>query len=689
MIRLFLIAFLAAFTTSLVTITADAAQPVKGVLDLRNVEIDSKYTVRLNGEWEFYWKKFYRPNQFRMGVKPLPDGYIKVPSYWTDFEEGTFKTDNQGYATYRLTILLPDDTNIPLGIDVKVFDSSYDLYVNGTFMGNNGISGTTAETSVPEYGPRIYRFNSKNDTVEIIFNVSNFHHRRGGFWLPAEFGAFDEIQNDAARRFGRAWSSVSVLAAFTLFFFFFFILYRNDKTSLYFAIALLGLALRPLFTNQFLVYMFIQPSWQWIVRWEYLSMFIAVGGAHLFMYSIYRNGYLRLFALLSSSLLSLMAVATMFLPVTGFSWFSLPVYLLVAFFAVNSIAASIIKLLRDRLAVDVVYVAGFSVIIYAAIHDIILAMSNLSGHGEYIISEAIMIFIFIQSGLLIYRWVDSFREKERLRNNLEQLNRNLESMVAERTRELVEAKTTAEEYSRQIEVQNKNLTETINLKNKVFSVIAHDLRSPVVNIQYILNLLKEEEYKEKYETLAGSCIHYSQMVINLLENMLVWGRGQEDRIRYAPERHDISGIILTNMSIYKDSADRKNITVNFTQIGGTMAWVDRELVDIIVRNLLSNAIKFTNKGGRISILLKEKVKPVKELTVKICDNGVGIPPERQKAIFSSETLESTPGTENEKGTGFGLKLSNELVKVNRGTLSIESKPGDGSCFTVSFPVEPL
>jgi len=662
--------------------------PVNGVLDLRNTVIDEHFSIKLNGTWEFYWKQLYRPYNFRDGNQPVPDGYIKVPSYWTDAGIEGMNPEGEGYATYRLLILLPENNKTPLGLDVKVFDSSYDLYINGVFTGSNGISGTSESASVPEYKPRIYRFIPSGNTVEILFNVSNFHHRRGGFWLPVEFGSFVQVQHDAALRYGRAWSNVSILAAFCLFFIFFYLLYRKDNTSLFFAIVLLGLALRPLFTNQYLIYLFMNPDWSWIIRMEYLSLYTLVAGGYLFIYSIYKGAYNRFFAVLTPILFTIMAAATLLLPVRTFSFLTIPVYILVVLFIINTVSASVSKIIKDKVLIDWVYLAGFTVVIYAAVHDIILAMSNISGHGEYVMSDAIMVFIFIQSGLLIFRWVKSFREKERLQNSLEQLNRDLEAIVTERTKELTQAKTIAEEYSRQIETQNQNLTETINLKNKVFSVIAHDLRSPVVNIQYILNLLKEEEYREKYETLAGSCINYSQMVINLLENMLVWGRGQEDKIRYAPEMHDISSIILTNMSIYKDSADRKGISVNFTQIGGTRAWADKDLVDIIIRNLLSNAVKFTGRGGRISILLREKTKPVHELSLRICDNGVGIPPDRQEAILVSASLESTPGTENEKGTGFGLKLCNELVKVNRGTLSLESKPGEGTCITVTLPANP-
>jgi two-component system sensor histidine kinase/response regulator len=235
-------------------------------------------------------------------------------------------------------------------------------------------------------------------------------------------------------------------------------------------------------------------------------------------------------------------------------------------------------------------------------------------------------------------------------------------------------------------LQNKQLSDTIQLKNKIFSVIAHDLRSPVVNILYMLNLLKEKEYKEKYDTFANSSIQYAQLVITLLENMLVWGRGQEDKIKFSPEKHDLADIILTNLSIFKETADKKEISINFTQVGSSTAFFDKDLLDIIIRNLLSNAVKYTPRGGRISILLKDKKMTEEGILLKVCDNGTGIPETRQKYLFTATGIESTPGTENEKGTGLGLKLCQELVKINNGSIAVESKIGEGTCFLITLPV---
>jgi signal transduction histidine kinase len=120
-------------------------------------------------------------------------------------------------------------------------------------------------------------------------------------------------------------------------------------------------------------------------------------------------------------------------------------------------------------------------------------------------------------------------------------------------------------------------------------------------------------------------------------------------------------------------------------VGRAVGWIDRDLIDIVVRNLLSNAIKYTNPGGKVIISVKEQEKSNAGVVIKICDNGVGISEERQKKLFTGAEIDTTAGTDSEKGTGIGLKLVHELVTISKGTISVESKPGNGSCFTVSLP----
>jgi signal transduction histidine kinase len=336
---------------------------------------------------------------------------------------------------------------------------------------------------------------------------------------------------------------------------------------------------------------------------------------------------------------------------------------------------------------DLVYFLAFLFLLFGGLHDIGVAQGKSGSSIGYLLTYIIVLFVFIQAALLLYKWVKAFNEKELLQNELEFMNKNLELIVKERTRELQFSNEEIGKQNSMIALQNQKLSDTIQLKNRIFSVIAHDLRSPVVNILYMLNLLKEKDYRDKFESFVNSGIQYSQLVISLLENMLVWGRGQEEKINFSPEKRDLADIILTNLSIFKETADIKEISVNFTQVGSSVAYFDKDLLDIIIRNLLSNAVKYTPRGGRISILLKNKAQNGEGIILKICDNGVGIAEEKQIHLFTASDVDSTPGTENEKGTGIGLKLCYDLVKINNGSIEVESQEGEGTCFIITLPVK--
>jgi signal transduction histidine kinase len=676
------------FVSLFITLNLLAKDPdpvaVNGILNLREISDPDNFIVNLNGEWEFYWKKMLHPHDFN-AVKMIPDYYGKVPSYWTDYPQESVKTEKFGYATYRLTVLLPRGLKNPLGIDLPVFDSSYDLYIDDKYIGGNGITGKSADESKPEYRRNFFRIIPESDTITIILIVSNYYHRRGGFWLPAKLGSFLVVQKRMANSWAGDWSVISLLLGFSLFFLFFFMINPKERIMGFFSMATIGLAIRPLFTSHYLILNFFELDWEWIVRIEYMGLFIILIGWVWVVQSIYPSKLFRFFSLVMTFLFGIVFILTIFLPVRLFSYATLLFYPAMIILMIYAITKSLIGLINKN-NIDYAYFSAFTLLIYAGIHDIRVSLGKEDTTSSYFLTYFVVLFVFIQATLLLYKWVSAFREKEKLQNDLAFINRNLELLVNERTMELKTRNEEIEKQNSMIALQNKKLSETIHLKNKIFSVIAHDLRSPVVNILYMLNLLKEKEYREKYDTFANSSIQYAQMVISLLENMLVWGRGQEDKIKYSPEKRDLADIILTNLSIFKETADKKEISVNFTQVGSSIAFIDKDLLDIIIRNLLSNAVKYTPRGGRISILLKDKSLAGEGIMLKFCDNGVGIPETKQKYLFTATEIESMPGTENEKGTGFGLKLCNELVKINKGSITVDSKLGEGTCFYITLPV---
>jgi signal transduction histidine kinase len=329
--------------------------------------------------------------------------------------------------------------------------------------------------------------------------------------------------------------------------------------------------------------------------------------------------------------------------------------------------------------------SGFIALILGAINDMLLANSIIAFTPYYIFSFSVIFLIMMQVIILIYRWVYSFMEEKRLLREVEFVNQNLEKIVIERTTELTNQKGEVESKKDEIEDKNKELENTIAVKNRIFSIIAHDLKAPIINLLLMIDHLKKNDNKESFNKITSSLTQQASFASNLIDNLLLWGEGQQNKIKYNPGLNNLTDIILENFNLLKETAERKNIRVSYSHKGDPYAICDKDLVSLIIRNLLSNSIKFTNNKGNISVNVEEPSISDGMIYIKIRDNGTGIPKDKLKRLKEGELIDSSPGTNKEKGTGLGLQLCYDLVKINKGEINIESKIGEGTSITVMLP----
>lgn len=242
-----------------------------------------------------------------------------------------------------------------------------------------------------------------------------------------------------------------------------------------------------------------------------------------------------------------------------------------------------------------------------------------------------------------------------------------------------------EEISRQrdaISRQADELRELNSLKDKLFSIIAHDLRSPLVSLITMLNIAKEghltqESFKQVLDELSVNVNHTT----SLLENLLTWAKNQMHGTKVNPVNFDIKELVDSRVQLLHDAAETKEIRLNNNIASGTYVFADKDMTDIVVRNLISNAIKFCNAGDRITLWSFSDGATV---TVCVEDTGMGMSPDVQEKLFGTQ-ISSTPGTKNEKGTGLGLILCKEFIQMNGGEIWAESQPGKGSKFFFVLP----
>ena len=241
----------------------------------------------------------------------------------------------------------------------------------------------------------------------------------------------------------------------------------------------------------------------------------------------------------------------------------------------------------------------------------------------------------------------------------------------------------AEEALKESEIRLRELNAT---KDKFFTIIAHDLKSPFNSIIGLSELLVEQVNKndyagiEEYATIIQSS---SWRAMDLLSNLMVWSRSQTGRMDFNPMNIELAELINEVTRLLKDSANQKSITIFNNIPDGVTLFADKAMINTILRNLVSNAIKYTNPGGKVEISAAQEEK---ELIISVSDNGVGIKKGTLDKLFLIEESGSTPGTQDEEGTGLGLILCKDFVSKHGGKIWAESEPGKGSRFAFTIPV---
>ena len=236
-----------------------------------------------------------------------------------------------------------------------------------------------------------------------------------------------------------------------------------------------------------------------------------------------------------------------------------------------------------------------------------------------------------------------------------------------------------------LQLQKKNLSELNATKDKFFSIIAHDLRSPLnqlIGLSEILQNMIKSDQSEDAIRMVNIINESAKSGRMLLENLLEWSRSQTGSINFNPESLDLSVVTQEIVELVAQNAMQKEISIVSKVKSGTHAFADSNMVKTILRNLISNSIKFTFNGGKILLgakILKDKV------TYSVTDNGIGIGEDDIKKLFRMDVNPKTIGQSKEKGTGLGLILCKEFVEINGGEIWVKSEFGKGSSFLFTLP----
>jgi len=670
-------------TAGCISKSSGRSQPtvIKGTLDLRKWDFEKDGVVSLDGEWEFYWNQLLEPKDFLGDAHPTKVDYIKVPGNWNGQEISSGMIEGKGFATYRLLIKVnPGDAFYAL----KMLEAAhaFKLWVNEKESWVSGRVGKSRSEMKPQHIPRIAVFRPESDTIELLIQVSNFVHKKGGLWNPVELGTVEQVtkirEENLIIEFV-LFGSIIIMGLYHLGLFF---LRRKERSTLYFGLFCILVALRVIVTGERILHVYAPwLGWEMLVRIEYLTFY---AGAPMFLiflgkvFSDYSQLAIRIATAISSVFIGILLVTN---PII-FSH-TLPYFQILILIFCSYVLFIFIRAIVHKKEGAILINMGAVVLLLTLIYDILEA-------NEYFFSIelapfGLFFFIFVQSVMLSIRFSKAFVMAEELSNELER-------KVDQRTSWLRNA-------NKEIRLSNDKLKETqaqliqsqkMEAMGTLAGGIAHEFNNILGTMQGYTELMLDEEPEDSPKKKYLSAIYRSgERASDLVRQILTFSRGDQEVLipqKIQPQLQEMLQMIRATLpdsitieeSIDPDCAP---IMANQTQISQ------------ILVNLCTNAEHaMKGKGGQLEIELKgvtvrnnEYVEaPNAEgdyLQLRVRDTGVGIPEEIRERVF--DPFFTTK--EVDEGSGLGLSIVHGIVVNHLGFIQLESQFGQGTEIKIFFP----
>ena len=249
--------------------------------------------------------------------------------------------------------------------------------------------------------------------------------------------------------------------------------------------------------------------------------------------------------------------------------------------------------------------------------------------------------------------------------------------------QLKDAENKIVDQNEELKALTHQLKEANQTKDRLFSVISHDLRGPLSSLMGVLELTQQGQIgQQEFQQLIGGLVKNVTNNIQLLNNLLYWSKSQMDGIKVKPKAFLMNELIEQNTDLFAHQAEDKGLTIEKVMPEQYLVHADPDMVDLVVRNLVSNAIKFSCRHGHIKVYTKAATN---RLCIGVADDGIGMSQEQIKGLFNI-TSGSRRGTSNEKGTGLGLRLCKDFLERNGSMLQVSSQLGLGSIFEFELPL---
>lgn len=638
----------------------------KQLYDIKYYSISDEaleHAIELNTNWEFYWSKLYQDYSTDSTLKPE---YINVPKSWT-----SLNYPPQGYGLFVLHVIAANTAGKPIALKVPTVTTCMNFYGDGVRIASAGLVGRDKSSSRSDYFPQVVVFTPHSDTIELAFEVSNFNYRVAGVDYPVMIGKTQAINSHFNTYLYFAAFVAGALIIMFFYFFGFFLARKSDFTALYFSLLCLVSALRIMSTDGILIRQLNLPiSWAWLVNVEIISIvLIPVFGA-LYLYKLLRETKFK-WLLYSFNAVSAAVVLYVIIFNTYYDSLIVPPFRVFVFFQMLFVLfVSVRAMFVYRTSLALLTGTAYIVVFIAGVNDILFSGNYIE--TMFVLPYAILFYVILQAVLMSRYIAFAFQEVEVLSNELAEANKNQEQIISTRTAELHQ--------------QSADLQRYNEVKDKIMSIIAHDLRSPIATLSSVITLseIGDKNDIKDIRTFFNSIKPHIDNLNLTIDNLFVWAHNQMEGKRINTTNLSLNSVIARVFPLYELVAKQKKIKLVNLAKDPIVVRADNSHLELVLRNLISNAIKFTEENGSVEVTSRLLNNDFVEVTVK--DTGVGISEENINKIFDTSTHFTTYGTSNEKGTGLGLRLCQEYVEFNGGKIWIESELGTGSSVRFTLPL---
>lgn len=307
--------------------------------------------------------------------------------------------------------------------------------------------------------------------------------------------------------------------------------------------------------------------------------------------------------------------------------------------------------------------------------------------NTFLIESTIIINLSLFAYTMVMLFITSL-----LNNLVLELDQNHERVIIQhmdlldKTKEIERANKNLHEKNNELQESKAELTAQNSTKDKLYEIISHDLKNPFNTIIGMIEILQKRK-ENTNNVLLSHVQQTTTKTYDLLENLLSWAREQSGDIAFNPKSFSAIELIDNEFKLLSIQAEQKGIKLEKNISTKQNVLADQDLISIVIRNLISNAIKYTNEQGKIELIIKETTTGNKDkIQVQIVDNGIGLSNEQLDVILKDTNIVSLRGTNNEKGTGIGLKICKELLSIHESNLFIKSIKDEGSKFYFNLEI---